>query len=37
MTAVEAALAARLDTAVTGLRRLSGGASRETWSFDAGD
>ncbi|GAA1791196.1 phosphotransferase [Actinomadura chokoriensis] len=35
MTAVEAALAARLDAAVTGLRRLSGGASRETWSFDA--
>jgi len=28
-----AALAARLGGVVTGLRRLSGGASRETWSF----
>ncbi|MFA1549001.1 phosphotransferase family protein [Actinomadura chokoriensis] len=37
MTAVEAALAARLGAEITGLRRLSGGASRETWSFDAGD
>ncbi len=35
MTAVEAALAARLNAEITGLRRLSGGASRETWSFDA--
>ncbi|MFA1541389.1 phosphotransferase family protein [Actinomadura monticuli] len=35
MSAVEAALAARLDAEITGLRRLSGGASRETWSFDA--
>jgi aminoglycoside phosphotransferase (APT) family kinase protein len=32
-----AALAAALGSApVTGLRRLSGGASRETWAFDAG-
>ena len=30
-----AALAARLRRARVGLRRLSGGASRETWSFDA--
>ena len=30
---LEAALAERLDGTVTGLRRLSGGASRETWSF----
>jgi aminoglycoside phosphotransferase (APT) family kinase protein len=29
-------LAALLGTEVTGLERLSGGASRETWSFDAG-
>ncbi|QKW39670.1 phosphotransferase family protein [Actinomadura sp. NAK00032] len=36
MTPVAAALAARLDAEITGLRRLSGGASRETWSFDAG-
>ncbi|MER7542201.1 phosphotransferase [Spirillospora sp. NPDC127506] len=35
-TAVQAALAARLGAEITGLRRLSGGASRETWSFDAG-
>ena len=33
-----AALGAALGTGpVTGLRRLSGGASRETWAFDAGD
>jgi aminoglycoside phosphotransferase (APT) family kinase protein len=35
-----AALAGALGTApgtVTGLRRLSGGASRQTWAFDAGD
>jgi aminoglycoside phosphotransferase (APT) family kinase protein len=30
------ALAALLGEAVTGLERLSGGASRETWAFDAG-
>ncbi|MER6809707.1 phosphotransferase family protein [Spirillospora sp. NPDC000708] len=36
MTALESALAARLGADVTGLHRLSGGASRETWSFDAG-
>ncbi|MEU5877043.1 phosphotransferase family protein [Spirillospora sp. NPDC047279] len=41
MTAQEAALRLALATRlagaeVTGLRRLSGGASRETWSFDAG-
>jgi aminoglycoside phosphotransferase (APT) family kinase protein len=30
---LEAALASRLGGEVTGLRRLSGGASRETWSF----
>ncbi|GGT71082.1 phosphotransferase family protein [Actinomadura citrea] len=30
-----ASLADRLGARVTGLRRLSGGASRETWSFDA--
>ncbi|TDD79875.1 phosphotransferase family protein [Actinomadura darangshiensis] len=36
MTALEAALAGRTGAAVTGLQRLSGGASRETWSFDAG-
>ncbi len=30
---LEAALGARLHGTVTGLRRLSGGASRETWSF----
>ncbi|TMR34597.1 phosphotransferase family protein, partial [Actinomadura geliboluensis] len=36
MTAVAAALAARLGSEITGLRRLSGGASRETWAFDAG-
>ncbi|MGP4026379.1 phosphotransferase family protein [Actinomadura sp. 3N407] len=33
--ALTAALAARLGAPVSGLRRLSGGASRETWSFDA--
>ncbi|WP_433465991.1 phosphotransferase family protein [Spirillospora sp. CA-128828] len=33
---LERALADRVGAAVTGLRRLSGGASRETWSFDAG-
>ncbi|WP_412515553.1 phosphotransferase family protein [Actinomadura madurae] len=36
MNALETALAGRLGAPVTGLRRLSGGASRETWSFDAG-
>lgn len=36
MTALESALAARLGADVTDLHRLSGGASRETWSFDAG-
>src|SRR5690606_20785990 len=36
MSAVEAALAARLGGPVSNLARLSGGASRETWSFDAG-
>ncbi|URM97131.1 phosphotransferase family protein [Actinomadura madurae] len=35
MSALETALAGRLGAPVTGLRRLSGGASRETWSFDA--
>ena len=35
MSAVEAALAARLGGPVSNLARLSGGASRETWSFDA--
>ncbi|MFS2292530.1 MAG: phosphotransferase family protein [Actinomadura sp.] len=35
MSAVEAALAARLGAPVSNLARLSGGASRETWSFDA--
>ncbi|GAA2133480.1 phosphotransferase family protein [Actinomadura napierensis] len=35
MTALESALAARLGADVTDLHRLSGGASRETWSFDA--
>jgi aminoglycoside phosphotransferase (APT) family kinase protein len=32
-----AALASVVGGPVTGLRRLSGGASRETWAFDAGD
>jgi aminoglycoside phosphotransferase (APT) family kinase protein len=32
-----AQLAALLGGEVSGLRRLSGGASRETWSFDCGD
>ncbi|WP_329522011.1 phosphotransferase family protein [Spirillospora sp. NBC_01491] len=42
MTSLEDALSAVLTgpggerVAVTGLRRLSGGASRETWAFDAG-
>jgi aminoglycoside phosphotransferase (APT) family kinase protein len=36
MSALEVALAERLGASITGLRRLSGGASRETWSFDAG-
>lgn len=31
-----AALATLLDAEITDLRRLSGGASRETWAFDAG-
>jgi aminoglycoside phosphotransferase (APT) family kinase protein len=41
--AVAGALSARMTeisgepVTVTGLRRLSGGASRETWAFDAGD
>ncbi|TDC55775.1 phosphotransferase family protein [Actinomadura sp. KC345] len=35
MSAPEQALAARLGAAVTNLHRLSGGASRETWSFEA--
>ncbi|MEU8801207.1 phosphotransferase family protein [Spirillospora sp. NPDC048819] len=35
MTALDAALTARLGAAVSDLVRLSGGASRETWSFDA--
>ncbi|MFG2087372.1 phosphotransferase family protein [Spirillospora sp. NPDC048824] len=35
MTGLDAALAARLGAAVSDLVRLSGGASRETWSFDA--
>lgn len=35
MRAVRAALADRLGAEITGLRRLSGGASRETWAFDA--
>ncbi|TDC68013.1 phosphotransferase family protein [Actinomadura sp. GC306] len=35
MSAPDAALAARLGTPVSGLVRLSGGASRETWAFDA--
>ena len=37
MTALETELAARLGADVADLRRLSGGASRETWSFRAGD
>ncbi|MEO3828249.1 phosphotransferase [Actinomadura sp. B10D3] len=36
MSTLETALAGRLGARVTGLQRLSGGASRETWSFDAG-
>ncbi|QKG23210.1 phosphotransferase family protein [Actinomadura verrucosospora] len=35
MSVLEAALAARLGADVADLHRLSGGASRETWSFDA--
>ncbi|XRQ09980.1 phosphotransferase family protein [Actinomadura welshii] len=35
MTTLDAALAERLGAAVSNLVRLSGGASRETWSFDA--
>ena len=35
MSGPEQALAARLGAAVTDLHRLSGGASRETWSFEA--
>ena len=35
MTDLARALGERLGAEVTGLRRLSGGASRETWAFDA--